>query len=124
MQFYTNDTIIPITEIGETDGSTASPIQNSALQCITDKKPCCRTDDGPLLGHWYFPSGEVVGDYTPEVTTFYRNRGPSDGTVNLNHINPNIMSQTGLFCCIVPDAADISQTLCVNISKKCIYLAF
>ena len=115
-----NKTIIPITEIGETDASTASPSQNSALQCITDKKACCRKGNAQLQGHWYYPSGEVVDGYTPGVNTFYRNRGPDDGTVNLNHINPTIVSPTGLFCCVLPDAADTIQTLCVNISKKCL----
>ena len=35
-------------------------------------------------------------------TTFYRNRG-DDGTVNLNRLNTNVITPTGLFCCEVPD---------------------
>lgn len=67
------------------------------------------------VGEWYFPDGEVV-PLQGSATSFYRNRG-DDGTVNLNRINPNITLPTGLFCCVLPDATDVSQTLCIDISK-------
>ena len=38
---YANNSVIIITEIGaESDPDTAT---NEALQCITDRRPCCRT---------------------------------------------------------------------------------
>ena len=49
--------------------------------------------------------------------TFYRNRGPDDGTVNLNRVNTNVMSPTGLFCCVVSDATDVMQRVCASVCE-------
>ena len=108
-----NDSVIFITEIGET---TAIPPQNSnnGLQCITDRMPCCRFMGGQV-GEWFFPSGRMVPSGTGP--TFYRNRGRDDGTVNLNRANTIVVSPTGLFCCKVPDATGIDQTVCINLGK-------
>ena len=68
-------------------------------------------------GEWYFPDGTTVpieGEGENGATTFYRNRG-DDGSVNLNRLNSDVMSPTGLFCCEVPDANDINKTVCINI---------
>ena len=63
--------------------------------------------------------------YTPERTmvpgpgttvSFYRNRGYDDGTVNLNRPS-GVMMPTGLFCCEVPDALDVLQSICATISE-------
>ena len=68
--------------------------------------------------------------YTPDRTmvpgpsttvSFYRNRGSDDGTVNLNR-NPGVMMPTGLFCCEVPNARDIMQTVCANIGELAEFL--
>ena len=90
--------------------------QNEGLQCITDKKPCCRIGR-TLVGEWFFPSPSgmmVPGGTGP---TFYRNRGRGDGTVNLNRVNTNVMMPTGLFCCVVPDATDVVQWTCANVCE-------
>ena len=50
------------------------------------------------------------------ATSLYRNRG-DDGTVNLNRLNTGVMSPTGLFCCVVPDASGIIQGVCATISE-------
>ena len=115
-----NNSAIQITEIGETDTDTMPPPPNSinGLQCITDRMPCCGTY-GSRAGEWYFPNGthvpvlgtEKTGD---KATSFYRNRG-DDGTVNLNRLNANVIIPTGLFCCMVPDALNVTQSLCANI---------
>ena len=105
-----NNSVIPITEIRETNTSMSPPQNsNNGLQCITDRMPCCRF--GHRAGEWFFPNGTMV----PEGSgpTFYRNRGRDDGTVNLNRVNTNVMSPTGLFCCNV----DHSQWICALISK-------
>ena len=102
---YANDSIIPITEIGET--TTTS---NTGLQCITDKIPCCLQD---TTGRWYFPDGITVPS---QDATFYSARG-DNGTINLNHIDSNVMSPTGQFCCVVPDATQALIRVCANISK-------
>ena len=87
---------------------------NNALQCITDKKPCCNGGGG--TGHWHSPTGEILAKNV-SFNSFFRSRGNNDGTVNLNR-NDGIMSPTGQFCCVIPDATDVDQTLCVDISKQ------
>lgn len=86
----------------------------NGLQCVTDRKPCCRAPY--KAGQWFFPNGTKVPgrDYS---IGFHKNRG-YDGTVNLNRPNTTIMSPTGLFCCTIPDAQGINQTLCANIGTQ------
>ena len=104
---YANNSLVTVTEIGEGDDS---------MKCITDRKPCCGTQ--PFrVGEWYFPNGSRV-PIPGDGTSFYRLRS-DDGYVYLNHRNFDIARPTGLFCCVVPDATDVSQTLCVNISTFC-----
>ena len=68
------------------------------------------------LGEWIFPDGTTVPGPLGTPTTFYRNRG-DDGTVNLNRVNADVMMPIGLFCCKVPNATDVLQSVCANISK-------
>ena len=98
-----------INEVGETDPTTSL---NKGLQCITDRIPCCRDDN---IGEWHFPNGTAV-PLRSSATTFYRNRGFDDGTVNLNRLNDDILMPTGRFCCVVPDATDTNMTVCTIIS--------
>ena len=110
---YANNSLIPITEIGETNPDIHL---NEGLQCITDRMSCCKTGKA---GEWYFPDGTgvpVLGTVADgnRATTFYRNRG-DNGTVNLNRVNTNVMSPAGLFCCQVHNT--LNQTACINIGK-------
>ncbi len=108
VKYYTNDSIVVITEIGQTD-----TYQNNALQCITDRKPCCQSPN--RFGEWYFPDRTIV-PIPNSATTYYRLRG-ENGTVNLNRLTSDVTHPTGRFCCVVPDATNVIQTLCINISK-------
>ena len=111
---YTNNSVISITEIGDTDTLLSPPKNsNNGLQCITDRTPCCRFAPN-TAGEWFFPGGMMVPGQSP-TTTFYRNRGRDDGTVNLNRANTNVMSPTGLFCCVVPDATGVMQWACASV---------
>ena len=112
---YTNNSDIFISEIGETDHISLIPTQNNALQCITDKSLCCRSF--PRVGEWYFPNGTVIPGPIFHDLVFYRNRGPDDGTVNLNYNNSILpaLSPTGLFCCVLPDMDNENQRLCANL---------
>ena len=103
---YANNSLIPITEIGETNTTS-----NTGLQCITDKRPCCQNMSN-RAGEWYFPDGNTVPGPLGNPTTFYRNRG-DDGTVNLNRVNTRVMSPTGLFCCKVPSTLEPNVIACV-----------
>ena len=104
--FIANNSHINIRNIGQ---SSDSP--NGALQCITDRMPCCSIVPN-RFGQWYLPDGHLVPVFTL-TTAFYRSRG-DNGDVTLNRPS-DVMSPTGQFCCAVPDATDIDQTLCVNI---------
>ena len=111
---YANNSVIQITEIGVTNPDTD---QNEGLQCITDRMPCCRITF--RAGEWYMYTPERTMVPGPSTSTsFYRNRGYDDGTVNLNLPSGIMMPPTGLFCCEVPDAAGDIQPLCVNIGKQ------
>ena len=87
--------------------------------------PCCRSVPN-TAGEWFFPNGTMV-PIKLTATTFYRNRGRDDGTVNLNRLSTNVMSPTGLFCCVVPDATGINQTVCISLGKStvtCMYISY
>ena len=98
-------------EIGETDSYSVLPAQNHALQCVSDMRPCCRTN---RAGEWYFLNGTQVPQQDTTYS-FYRNRGADDGTVNLNRISSDVTFPTGLFCCVLPDIDGKNQTLCANL---------
>ena len=108
-----NNSIVHISEIGQTDPDSGL---NEGLQCVTNKRPCCKM---PLYrtGEWCFPNGTKILVEGSKPRSFYRNRG-DDGTVNLNRVSKNVVSPTGRFCCVVPNDANITQTLCVNIQLE------
>ena len=113
---YTNNSVIPITEIEHTltSNGMTDTTSNNGLQCITNRRPCCQTKTN-RHGEWIFPNGTMV-PIQDGATSFFRNRG-DDGTVNLNRLNSDVMMPTGRFCCVVPDATSVNQTVCANISK-------
>ena len=82
----------------------------NSLQCITDKMSCCSSN--MRAGEWYFPNASYIPKFA-NSDTYYRTRG-DDGSVHLNRRND---SETGLFCCMVPDAMDDTQTVCANIGE-------
>ena len=109
--------MIFVSKIGETYDRYTSPRvyfrPPHSLLCITDKKDCCLHPW--RAGEWYFPNASrvpIIGFGNP----YYRNRG-YDGSVNLNRRNDSDLIETGLFCCMVPDAMENYQTLCANIGE-------
>ena len=111
---YTSNSVILIAEIEQTLASNGvtDTTSNNGLQCITDRRPCCKSS---RAGEWFFPDGGMV-PVQGTATTFYRNRG-DDGTVNLNRLSSDVMMPTGSFCCVVPDATGVDQTVCANIGN-------
>ena len=107
---YANNSVISITEIGETNSTS-----NTGLQCITDRRPCCTVPN--RFGEWLFPNGTAVPNvYYYGTTSFYRTRG-DNGTVNLNRLNTDVFMPTGLFCCVVPDALYVMRRVCAIICE-------
>ena len=106
-QFIANNSQVNIMSIG-----LSSDNPNSALQCITDKNPCCFRN--PRLGEWYLPNGMLVQGII-SIAVFHRNRD-NNGEVTLNRPS-DIMSPTGQFCCQVADATNVNQKGCIIIGK-------
>jgi hypothetical protein len=85
---------------------------NQGLQCITDRKPCCRNH-----GEWHFPNGTSVPTQDG-ARSFYRSSG-NYGNISLNLLRSNkaLPLLTGTFCCVVPDANNLMDAACVEISE-------
>ena len=52
--YYGNDSVIPISEIGEGE---------DALRCITDLRECCKNNqtlNKGALGNWFYPNDNAV----------------------------------------------------------------
>ena len=91
--FIANNSQVNIRIIGQ---SSDSPI--GALQCITDRIPCCATPPN-RRGEWYLPNGALVQG-TASTTVFYRNRG-DNGEVSLNRHSDVIHTESlSDVCCI------------------------
>ena len=54
---------------------------NNALQCITDEKPCCFSQN-PQHGEWYLPNVMLVQGTTSD-TAFFRSRGDNGEVVSI-----------------------------------------
>ena len=76
--------------------------------------PCCQGTNAN--GEWYFPNDYGQIPIMSTATSFYRNREDS-GEVNLFRLNSDVMEPTGEFCCVVPDATGLVQTVCANIGE-------
>ena len=113
---YSNNSIFFINEIGRTSS-------NKAIQCVTDKQKCCFSTRN-RFGEWYFPNGTLLPrQHHPTdgfATHFYRNRA-DNGTVSLNRVGPSVVSPTGRYCCELPDAAGVQQSLCAYIGNYVVY---
>ncbi|XP_064386347.1 sushi, von Willebrand factor type A, EGF and pentraxin domain-containing protein 1-like [Halichondria panicea] len=105
---YTNNTALSFSLVGE--GS-------SALTCHTELSTCCREQDNPnggALGGWRGPDGVSVPSEAAIETTaegFYVTRGIS--TISLNRRCSE--TNAGVYCCTIPRADGVTQTLCVNV---------
>ena len=113
---YANNSDILITSIG-----TNYQRPSEALVCNTDYRPCCRYFPGGRppsisLGQWYFPNGTQL-PFLAENKAFYHTRGENDGTLNLFRRDTDVTSPIGSFCCEIPVADGVSQSLCANIGE-------
>ena len=98
---YPNNSIMTITEVG-TD--------SAALLCTTTLPECCYSSSGGANG-WFFPNGsEVVNNAN---LSYYRTRARHPGTLLLHRNLEG--TTTGVFCCDIPVARYVTQSLCVGI---------
>ena len=94
------------TDIGEGD---------AALQCTTDSSACCTIQNGETrAGEFYFPDGSRVDVHSqaPSIS-YYRTR--SSRLISLNR--RLAATQTGQFCCEIPDASGTAVNVLINIGS-------
>ena len=73
---------------------------------------CCARGQSPgreVLGDWYYPNGTGVAN-NGEMWEFYRDRGPS--VVRMNRRRGGV---TGIYRCVIPDAAGVNQTIYIGV---------
>lgn len=102
-KFYPNNSIIPITDVGQT---LEGEVEGGALLCYTDNVQCC--SNASISGQWLLPEQSVVGVMS-EARGFYMDNGQS--VVRL-HRRSQTISPTGVFCCEIFDANYAIQRLC------------
>lgn len=78
---------------------------DSSIVCHTDRPSCCQSE-----GEWYLPDGSPASR-----SKMFRVTRADDGTINLNRAQDSVISPTGLFCCTVPDANDVNQSVCISV---------
>ena len=102
-----DDSYVNVNDIGDDD--------STALLCHTNKTDCC--GQPPYrAGDWYYPNGTQVGPVGYNIATghtsyFFRNRGAQ--VVRLKRARHP--SERGRFCCQVPNAISVVQSICVNV---------
>ena len=86
---------------------------DDALLCVTNLTACCRPpnagENGPSIGDWYFPNGTRVPSAGAQWD-FHRTRGQK--VVRLNHKGGG---EGGIYRCVIPDSANVTQTIYVGV---------
>ena len=70
--------------------------ESGSVQCHTDLSTCCRMEQGPHRGDWFFPNGSVLG-FRSSSDNIVENRGPE--RVDLQHRNNG--SASGIYHCSI-----------------------
>ena len=113
----TNNTEIPITDIGE-DAVGGLP----SLICNTVYANCCRSraenNGNGGLGQWTYPDGRVIlnnAESTAAGEQFYIVRNAPQLIKLARRQANNPLSPTGSYCCTIPTTGG-EMTLCANIN--------
>ena len=115
-----NNSYVNIGEIGGT-------LDDEALQCHTDNIDCCdseHTENGSVLGRWYYPNGNRVlslDEISDDGNDSYVNNdgffvSRSQSVVRL--FSGRGSSESGRYCCEIPDQYEFNQILCINLGKS------
>ena len=101
-EVFDNNSVVPSTKTGG----------DSVLVCHTDKQECCQNT---TEGIWI--EIETKTDEESDMTYDNMDEDPmitrGDGTINLTSL------EIGTFCCSVPNAISVIQTVCVNSGQYC-----
>ena len=101
-----NNSYVDINDIGRGDN-------RNGLQCHTNNTDCCNGSTA-TGSNWYFPDGTRVESPGIDSSYFFRLRGPSVVHLRRRQTTP---TERGRFRCQVSNAANISQTIYVNIGE-------
>ena len=74
--------------------------------CHTDKLNCCNRSNE---GGWSLPTN-TMQNVVNKFTVIRNNQG----TIQLMYGDTSYSPPQGIYCCMVPDADNIDQTVCVN----------
>ena len=114
----TNNTEIPITDIGE-DAVGGLP----SLTCNTDLTACCRSfgdkNGNGGLGQWTYPDGRVIlnnAGSTAVSEQFYIIKNAAQLIRLARRQGNNSLTPTGSYCCTVPTTGG-EMTLCANLGE-------
>ncbi|XP_064386678.1 E-selectin-like [Halichondria panicea] len=108
----TNNTEIPITDIGEDVG-----IGRPSLICHTDLVACCTPSETMArgIGFWHYPNGDRVPGGSGASRPFVSFRDvQSIKLARRESINPPPLSPTGSYCCIIPTNGG-EMTFCASL---------
>ena len=110
----TNNTEIPITDIGEDVG-----IGRPSLICHTDLVACCTPSETMArgIGFWHYPNGDRVPGGSGASRPFVSFRDvQSIKLARRESINPPPLSPTGSYCCIIPTNGG-EMTFCASLGE-------
>ena len=101
---FQNNSIVTLNNIGEGD---------DALLCITNLTTCCRPpytgDNVSVIGNWFFPNGTRVPN-SNDNWNFHRSR-----LQMVVHLNRGRGGMEGIYRCEIPDAMNVTQTMCIGV---------
>lgn len=98
---YTNNSVMNIADVG---------VGDSALLCMTNRECCCGIP-GHRYGQFYYPDGSQVPVKAGGNVLYCDRR---DKMIRLNRKFG--MYPTGKYCCEIPDARGMIQTLYFTLS--------
>ena len=77
--------------------------ESGSVQCHTDLQTCCRVEQGPHRGDWFFPNGSVLGFSSSSDDDIVEVRGPE--RVDLRRRNNG--SASGIYHCSIATFASV-----------------
>ncbi len=108
-RLYSNNSVVFIEDIGDDVRNNTALFQGNALNCITDKTPCCESQ-GNVSGHWFFPNGSIVSTDSSNEVFISRGDNPA---VKLKYQGG--VFEPGIYRCQVPDQQNVMQNVYVGI---------
>ena len=84
-----------------------------ALYCLTNRELCCSFEAGANRGRWDAPNGGSVGSHT--AANIYSRKGFSSLLLNRRS---SVGVQTGVYTCLIPDAANVLKALYIGIHEN------